>query len=130
MQAEQVRKIYDTRRQAGLTRIAVIGDFNDTPDSVPLAPLLADGSDLRDVSVHQNFESDGRPGTFGNGTKSEKIDYILLSPALFVQVQRAGVFRKGVWGGVNGTLFEHYPEMTKAIHAASDHAALFVDLDI
>lgn len=39
-------------------------------------------------------------------------------------------FRKGVWGGINGTLFEHYPEMTKEIHAASDHAALFVDLDI
>src|SRR5215813_8808302 len=130
LQAEQVRKIYDARRQSGVTHIAVIGDFNDTPDSAPLAPLLADDSDLRDVSVHQNFESDGRPGTFGNGTKSEKIDYILLSPDLFARVQRAHVFRKGVWGGVNGTLFEHYPEMTKAIHAASDHAALFVDLDI
>src|SRR6266542_751811 len=129
-QAERVREIYDVRRQAGVARIAVIGDFNDTPDSAPLAPLLAQGLDLRDVSVHQNFEDDGRPGTFGNATKSEKIDYILLSPELFARVQRAGVFRKGVWGGKNGTLFEHYPEMTKPIHAASDHAAIFVDLDI
>jgi endonuclease/exonuclease/phosphatase family metal-dependent hydrolase len=129
-QAERVREIYDAHRQAGVARIAVIGDFNDTPDSAPLAPLLADGSDLRDVSVHQKFESDGRPGTFGNGTASQKIDYILLSPELVARVTKAGVFRKGVWGGVNGTLFEHYPEMTRAIHAASDHAALFVDLDI
>ena len=29
----------------------------------------------------------------------------------------------GVWGGKNGTLFPHYPEMTKAAEAASDHAA-------
>ncbi len=122
--------IYDARRQAGVARIAVIGDFNDTPDSAPLAPLLAEGSDIRDVSAHQNFQGDGRPGTFGNGTKSDKIDYILLSPELFARVTRAGVFRKGVWGGVNGTLFEHYPDMTKAVHAASDHAAIFVDLDV
>lgn len=129
-QAERVRAIYDAHRQAGVTHIAVIGDFNDTPDSAPLAPLLADGSDLQDVSLHPNFQGDGRPGTFGNGTASQKIDYILLSPELFARVTNAGVFRKGVWGGVNGTLFPHYPEMTKAVHAASDHAALFVDLDI
>lgn len=129
-QAQRVREIYDVHRQAGVTRIAVIGDFNDTPGSAPLAPLLADGSDLRDVSLHQSFAGDGRPGTFANGTASQKIDYILLSPELFARVTSAGVFRKGVWGGVNGTLFPHYPEMTRAIHAASDHAALFVDLDI
>ena len=28
------------------------------------------------------------------------------------------------------TLFPHFPEMTEPIHAASDHAALFVDLTI
>jgi len=129
-QAERVREIYDGLRQAGVTHIAVIGDFNDTPDSEPLAALLGPGSSLQDVSTHQNFQSDGRPGTFGNGTKSQKIDYILLSPELFNLVQNAGVFRKGVWGGINGTLFEHFPEMKKPIHAASDHAAIFVDLNI
>ena len=129
-QAERVREVYEARRQAGVTDIAVIGDFNDTPDSAPLASLLAQGSNLRDVSVHPKFKDDGRPGTFGNGAKSQKIDYILLSPELFNLVQNAEVFRKGVWGGKNGDLFEHFPEMTKPIHAASDHAALFVDLDI
>ena len=129
-QAERVRAIYEERRQDGMTRIAVIGDFNDTPDSSPLAPLLTQGSNLRDVSTHPNFQGDGRPGTFGNGSKSQKIDYILLSPELFNLVNTAGVFRKGVWGGKNGDLFPHFPEMTKAIHAASDHAALFVDLNI
>ena len=130
MQAETVRAIYEERRQAGATLIAVIGDLNDTPDSAPLAPLLADGSALRDVSTHPNYQNDGRRGTFGNGTKSDKIDYILLSPVLFDKVATAGVFRKGVWGGKNGTLWPIYPEMTKQVHAASDHAAIWVDLNL
>lgn len=71
-----------------------------------------------------------RPGAFGNGSKSQKIDYIRLSPELFKRVEHADVFRLGVWGGKNGDLFKHFPEMTKAIHAASDHAALLVDLDL
>jgi endonuclease/exonuclease/phosphatase family metal-dependent hydrolase len=129
-QAERVREIYDARRQTGLTHVVVLGDFNDTPDSAPLAPLLGNGSNLRDIFTHPKFESDGRAGTFGNGAKSEKIDYILLSPELFGAVKHAGVFRKGVWGGKNGDLFPHFPEMTKPIHAASDHAAIFVDLSV
>lgn len=129
-QASRIREIYDDRRAAGIESIAVLGDFNDSPDSDPLSPLLGNGSDLKDVSDHPVFESDGRPGTFGNGTSTQKIDYILLSPDLFGKVTKAGVFRKGVWGGKNGTLFEHYDTITKQSEAASDHAALWTDLNI
>jgi exonuclease III len=80
--------------------------------------------------VHPSFVNDGRPGTFANGAASGKIDYILLSPALFARVQQASVWRKGVWGGTHGTLWEIYPEMKKPVHAASDHAAVWVDLNI
>lgn len=127
-QATRVRELCDGRRAAGQRLIAVVGDLNDTPDSAPLAPLLGGGSDLRDVSAHPRYQDDGRPGTFGNGTKSQKLDYILLAPALFDRVTAAGVFRKGVWGGTHGTLWEIYPEMTAPLHAASDHAAIWVDL--
>jgi hypothetical protein len=72
---------------------------------------------------------DGRPGTYANGTASNKLDYLLLSPALFARVTAGGVFRKGVWGGVHGTLFPHYDEMTQASHAASDHAAVWADFN-
>jgi len=75
-----VREIYEARKQEGATLIAVVGDFNDIPGSAPLAPLLEQGSDLRDVSTHPTFVDDGRPRTFGNGTKAEKIDYLLLAP--------------------------------------------------
>ena len=128
-QAARVREIYDLRRSQGHDHIAIVGDFNDTPASDPLSPLLGGGSDLQDIFDHDKFEGDGRPGTFGNGTASNKLDYILLSPALWARVTKAGVWRKGVWGGVNGTIFPHYDEMEKAIHAASDHAALFADIE-
>jgi endonuclease/exonuclease/phosphatase family metal-dependent hydrolase len=129
-QAQRVREIYDQRRNEGIELIVIAGDLNDTPASEPLKPLLADGSDLRDISTHSSFFSDGRPGTYANGTASNKIDYLLLSPALFDRVKGGGIFRKGVWGGTNGTLFPHYEEMTKAVHAASDHAAIWADIEL
>ena len=91
--------------------------------------MLTD-SDLKDVSEHPVYESDGRIGTFGDGNKSNKIDFILLSPKLFELVKHAGVFRLGVWGGKNGTLFPHLPTITKAEEAASDHAAIWAELGL
>jgi endonuclease/exonuclease/phosphatase family metal-dependent hydrolase len=129
-QATRVREIYELRKSEGIDSIAVVGDFNDTPDSDPLRPLIGDGSDLRDITEHPQFEGDGRPGTYGNGTASNKIDYVLLSPALFNRVTAGGIWRKGVWGGKNGTLFPHYDEMEKAVHAASDHAAIWADINL
>ena len=52
------------------------------------------------------------------------------APEVVAKVTQAGVFRKGVWGGKNGTLFEHYDTITKAEEAASDHAAIWVDVDV
>lgn len=129
-QAQRIREIYDERRAAGMDLVAVIGDMNDTPDSDPMLPLLKAGSDLKDIFEHDAFVTDGRPGTYGNGAKSNKIDYILLSPALAGRVGRAGVERRGVWGGKNGNLFPHYEAMTAPHHAASDHAALWADIEI
>jgi len=129
LQAQRVRDIYEQRKADGIDRIAILGDFNDTPDSDPLEPLLGQNSDLRDITQHPKFVSDGRPGTFKNGTASGKIDYVLLSPALFARVTGGQIFRKGVWGGIHGTLFPHYDEMTEPVHAASDHAAIYADIE-
>ncbi len=127
-QATRVREIYDAHITAGHQFVAVIGDFNDTLARAPLAPLL--GSTLQDVSTFPQFNDGGRPGTHGNSTASSKIDYILLSPALFAQVTAAGIERRGMWGGTNGTLWPHFPEVASATDAASDHAALWVDLAV
>jgi endonuclease/exonuclease/phosphatase family metal-dependent hydrolase len=126
-QAEQVAIIYRRLRASGVAYIAILGDFNDTPTSAPLAPLLT-GTDLRDISTHPGFDDGGRPGTFGSMTASNRIDYLLLSPALFKKATGGGIWRLGAWGGVNGTLWPHYDTVTKATDAASDHAAIYADV--
>lgn len=129
-QASRVAAIYTQLRADGEDNIAVAGDFNDYPGSAPLQPLFG-GTDLRDISTHQKFSADPqRPGTFGNCTAKEKFDYILLSPALYQRVGGGAVLRKGVWGGKNGTLWPHYPQIKRQVDQASDHAAIYADIDI
>jgi len=129
VQAETVRTIYQRLQSEGAAMIAVLGDLNDVPESEALAPLMAQG-DLKDISTHPAFEGDGRPGTFASGSARDKLDYILLSPALYGRVTGAGIWRKGVWGGGKQPVWEVYPEMTSQQLAASDHAALWCDLDV
>jgi hypothetical protein len=49
---------------------------------------------------------------------------------LFAKARKGGIFRTGVWGGKNGDMWSHYPEMKKASDAASDHAAIWADIDV
>ena len=128
-QARRIAEIYRELVADGLTEVAVLGDLNDTPDSEPLAPLLRD-TDLRDISAHPSFEDGGRPGTYGYCTARNKIDYVLLSPSLYARVTGGGIFRRGVWGGRRGTLWPIYDTMTREVHAGSDHAAVYADLDL
>ena len=124
-QAEAVAEIY-RNRIAHNSKVAVVGDLNDTPDGAPLAPLIQQ-TDLKDVMSHPLYlnGNDRRPGTYGSGGKSNKIDYILPSPALWAMVSAVGVERRGVWAP---RTFPHFPEISSAIEAASDHAAVWVDL--
>lgn len=127
-QAKRIAEIYGRLQTEGYEDVAIVGDFNDTPGSDTLDPLMHPKTDLRDISEHPSFIDEGRPGTFANGTKSQKIDYILLSPSLFDRVEAGGIWRKGVWGGKNGDLWDHYPSMTESVHQASDHHAVFAEL--
>ena len=128
-QAKQVAEIYNERKKEGWKNIVVLGDFNDTPDSKPLAPLLKK-TDLKDASQAKGWAWGEREGTFGGG-KKEKIDYLLLSPALFRKVKAGGVNRKGLWHGERTqNPWEMLPTLTEPKEAASDHAAVWVDLDL
>ncbi len=129
LQAETVRTIYERLKQEGAEYICVQGDFNDSPDADTLAPLLRD-TDLRDCATHPAFDDGGRPGTFKDGHAGDKLDYILLSPKLYERMSQGGIWRRGVWGGKNGTLWEIYPEITSAHDASSDHAAVWCDVEI
>ena len=128
-QATRVKEIYNTRKTQGVDFIAVLGDFNDTPASDPLKPLI-EGTDLKDIFQHPQFDDGGFPGTFDTCSASNKIDFLMLSPALFNRVTSGGVFRKGIFAGTSGTKFPHFDEIKKKIHGASDHAAVFADFDM
>jgi len=128
-QAQRVQEIYRGLVANGLEHVAVIGDLNDTPDSEPLSPLLR-RSDLKDAFTHPSFDDGGFPGTYDSCTVRHKIDYILLSPTLFRRVQKGGVFRKGMWPGTRPRRWDAYDEITRKGEAASDHAAIWVDIDI
>ncbi len=128
-QATRIAAIYAQLRAQGSQQVAVVGDFNEYPGGAPLVPLLS-GTDLKDISTHPKFTHDGREGTYGNATAKDKIDYMLLSPGLYEAVSGGGTFRSGAWGGTNGTLWPHYPTITKHDQAASDHSALYADLDL
>jgi endonuclease/exonuclease/phosphatase family metal-dependent hydrolase len=129
-QAKRVREIYEERLGQGIELIAIVGDLNDSPERDPLQPLVSNGSTLVDIMKDPHFSGDSRPGTYGDGIAKDKFDYILMSPKLLAKVRQGGIERRGVWGGKNGTLFPHFPEITSKVQAASDHAALWVDLDL
>ena len=122
----QAVRTADIYREARLRSdfVAVLGDLNDIPDSDPLSPLLVD-TDLKDVSNHPKWE--GAIGTYGTGkSKSSKIDYILLSPALWQLVKDVGIERRGIYAPSLKIMWEGVSKTT----AASDHGAVWVDLDI
>jgi endonuclease/exonuclease/phosphatase family metal-dependent hydrolase len=128
-QAKEVKKIYEGLIGAGEKFVAVAGDLNDTPASNPLKPLLKSSS-LKDAFVHPDFDDGGFPGTFGLCNAANKIDYLLLSPKLFERVEGGGVFRKGMWPGSRPKRWDTYAELKKPVDAASDHAAIWVDVDL
>ncbi len=136
-QANAVAGYYKRLIEEAVENVVVLGDLNDTPDSDELAPLLSE-TDLRDVSAHANFKDfefkadNGHRGigTHGLGNDDDKIDYLLLSPALFAKVAKGGIFRKGAWPGSRPPRWEVYPELNEKHHAASDHHAIWADIDI
>lgn len=137
-QATRIAEIYQRLRNEDYDNVVILGDFNDTPDSEPLQPLLAE-MDLHDVSELDLFDTGefkGRKGTdergigtYKLGNDGDKIDYLLLSPALFDRVTAAGLFRKGAWPGSRPTRWEVYEELTEKVHVASDHHVIWAEID-
>lgn len=128
-EATAVAGYVDRLLAEGAQNIVVLGDLNDTPGAAPLAPLFLHPH-LQSVHGHPAFafSPPDRPGTRKLGAKSDQIDHILLSGALWARVQAGGIFRKGAWPGVRRKLWDSYPEITREVHAASDHHAVWVDV--
>ncbi len=139
-QANRVRAIYEGLRAEGAVNIAIVGDFNKGPDRndpthhPTLEALLDPGTPLVSVYDLPGFDVGPRPGTFQSCSLGNRLDYILLSPELAATATTGGVFRQGLWGNPKNknppSDWPIYDEITSSRHAASDHAAVYVDLDI
>jgi endonuclease/exonuclease/phosphatase family metal-dependent hydrolase len=128
-QAERVAEIYEERRREKVKRVVVAGDLNDTPDSDSLSPLI-NGTDLRDAGSHPKFDWGGpKKGT--HGFSKDQLDYLLLSPELFKAFRAGQVNRRGIWRKSHlGKPDLMLPTLKSETGAASDHAAIWVDLDL
>lgn len=128
-QAARVAEIYEGLVAQGIEHVAVVGDLNDWAGGGSLDALLEDTS-LTDISAHPAFEWNGRRGTWRSGNEKDKIDYVLLSPALFALATGGGVFRMGVFRGPRTRdAWEVYETLTRDVDQASDHAAIYADIE-
>lgn len=138
-QSDGVRTIVDGLVAAGETNFIVMGDLNEGPAKAGKTP--PDLGALYDptgplVSVYDlpGFDTGPRPGTFGSCRIDERFDHILVSRALAPHVTGGGIERHGLWGAATNknppTMWETYPEITEPQQAASDHAAIYIDVDL
>jgi predicted extracellular nuclease len=128
-QAECVAQIlaqnYDLQRD----RVIVAGDFNDTPDSEPLSPLLH--VDHLYDALALKFSDPGDRWTY-HFKKNEQIDYLLVSEPLKAAFRDAGVNRRGIYDvdKYTGGAIKPYPGVTHPANSASDHGAIWAEFEL
>lgn len=135
-QAREVRKIVDGLAQQG-EHVIVLGDLNEGPtpggtQAPNLLNLYNNNSSLVDCYSLAGFDEGNRPGTYDSCGLRDRLDYIFISKSLQPSFTGGGLFRKGLWGSrvTRPTNWDTYPEMASSVEGASDHAAVFIDLDI
>lgn len=134
-QAAEVRRIAKRLTDQG-DHVVVLGDLNEGPTSsgpaVNLKKLFESSSPLVDCYSLAGFDVGPRPGTFDSCGRRNRLDYILISRSLQPKFQGGKIFRDGLWGGrkTRPTAWTTYPQMTKSVEQASDHAAVYIDLDL
>ncbi len=135
-QVAEVRRIVDGLVAQG-QHVVVLGDLNEGPAAAGsqaenLKGLFDNNSPLVDCYWISDFQIGNRPGTFDSCGLRNRFDYILISQSLRLHFTGGGVFRKGLWGSrvTRPTAWGTYPDMTKSSQQASDHAAVFVELNI
>jgi endonuclease/exonuclease/phosphatase family metal-dependent hydrolase len=128
--AVQARRLAQGTQAAAIARraeaevspyVLLGGDLNDTPDSAALAPILS--GNWRDIQDHPSYPTD-RPGTYGTGNASDKIDYLVMSPALQDHLVSTGIERRGSW---HPNTWASFDTVTGKNNEASDHHLIWAD---
>jgi endonuclease/exonuclease/phosphatase family metal-dependent hydrolase len=135
-QAAAVRRIAQGLVDQG-KHVIVLGDLNEGPaaDGLPpanLAALFDTHGPLVSCYDLPGFEVGPCPGTFDACGLRERLDYLLISRSLVPVFAGGAIFRKGLWGSreTRPDAWETYPQMQARDHSASDHAAVYIDLNL
>jgi endonuclease/exonuclease/phosphatase family metal-dependent hydrolase len=138
-QAEGVRKIVDGLLKVGEKNLVMMGDLNEGPDgqgnpAERFAALYNSTSPLVDVFSLPIFDPGPRPGTFQTCSTTNRLDYIFVSKSLVPKLAGGGIERHGLWGNPDTKsppkFWKVYPGIENPNQAASDHAAVFVDINL
>jgi endonuclease/exonuclease/phosphatase family metal-dependent hydrolase len=135
-QAKEVSQIVERLVGEG-KHVVVLGDFNQgaKPDGSPadnFADLFDTAGPLVDTYGLLGFDLGPKLGTFTDCSIRNRLDYILISESLVPSFTGGGVFRMGLWGTrvTRPTAWETYAEIENGNQQASDHAAVFIDLNV
>jgi endonuclease/exonuclease/phosphatase family metal-dependent hydrolase len=135
-QAAAVRAIAD-RLVAQGKHVIVLGDLNEGQPAAGaspanLGPLFDPNGPLVSCYDLPGFAQGAREGTYDSCSLRNRLDYVLLSRSLLGAFAGGAIFRKGLWGKrkTRPDDWETYPEMQGSRQSASDHAAVYVDLNL
>jgi endonuclease/exonuclease/phosphatase family metal-dependent hydrolase len=127
LRTEQAERIAAIVREHDLAKenVVVLGDFNDTRDSAPLASLYGATAPLRDVMVIGNVDEKERWTYWFHGS-GQQIDHMFLSETMAARLETVRVERRGIYGidTITQGQTKPFPEVTSRKSAASDHAAI------
>jgi endonuclease/exonuclease/phosphatase family metal-dependent hydrolase len=130
-QAERVSEIIKQRYGDDLNGdFVVLGDFNQSPDSETLQPLLSVNG-LENI-VQTRIADNSEKWTEEFKGKPSQLDYILLSPSLSERSQNEMPYleRRGLSNLVKSYKGPRFPGVGPAGTEASDHCALFMNIEI
>ncbi len=126
VQAAAVKEIYDGLRETH-EYVIVAGDFNDDPSSRALDDVLVH-TNLKDAMSLPMYS--GYPGTYQHANASQKLDYLLFSPALVSGVTKVDLDRRGFYAPNKWKSFDNLTPQTKDRYQASDHHCLWADITL
>lgn len=131
-QAAEVSRILRERYNLKKDWVIVAGDLNDEPDSAPLAPLMKTPGLHNVLDVVERPEDDRWTYYYGSKKQYNAIDYLFVSQALRAHVEDAGLERRGMWNlaALTGDKEKPFKGIDDWKLAASDHAAVWVDLKL
>ncbi|HHC29777.1 MAG TPA: endonuclease/exonuclease/phosphatase family protein [Rhodobacterales bacterium] len=131
-QSTEVSRILRERYDLSRDWVVVAGDLNDEPDSDPITPLI-ETPGLNNVLEVAQIPEENRWTYFYGAKKSyNSIDYIFASDPVAPRIQKAGLERRGMHNvaALTGGAIQPFSNVTSWRNAASDHAAVWVDIDV